>query len=526
MDAAPLGEMDRATRGDAELLRRYAQDGSEEAFAEFVRRHVDLVYSAALRRCRGDVHRAEEITQSVFTAVARRANALSRHPALDAWLHTATRNAATNAWTSEQRRRRREQEAMRMFDPAENEHSPDWAHLRNVLDEAMDELGEPERMAVLLRYFENKSFPEIGRVLGANENAVRMRTQRALDKLRDALGRRGIATSVAALGEVLIQHSVSASPVPFADGLASKSIAAAHATRPGVSWTRLPLAMAVCIPLAVVVAIAIRTRTASQESIATPGPPDEHALVSTTQVAPRNVTTIGSAGVQRAVARNGAGETDATTLLRRMAERYASLTSYSDSGEVTRGDQANTATRFRITGGVPGKLRVEFTRGLYAPRTTTIISNGTRVTCLSAVQSSSTESSGTSPIAMLASRSWSSDGACYHVPRLLVAAHERKSRLFSNLAELRDPSLLPDATVEGTVCRVVRGVDANGSAYTLWIGRDDLMIRKVQTTAPVTTMTLGTAAPRTGPLVTEIHRDIRLNEPVPDDTFEIPAEGR
>src|SRR3954470_13891630 len=113
---------------DAALLRRYAEDGSEPAFTELVRRHVDLVYGAALRRTNGDVHRAADVAQQVFTALARDARKLSRHTVLGAWLHTATRNAAVNLMISESRRQARETAA---FDPSVvyGEASPDWERL-------------------------------------------------------------------------------------------------------------------------------------------------------------------------------------------------------------------------------------------------------------------------------------------------------------------------------------------------------------------------------------------------------------
>ena len=93
---------------DAELLCRYANEGSESAFAELVRRHVDLVYGAALRRTGGDPHRAADVAQQVFTTLARGARKLSHHALLPAWLHTATRNAALNLMISEKRRQTRE----------------------------------------------------------------------------------------------------------------------------------------------------------------------------------------------------------------------------------------------------------------------------------------------------------------------------------------------------------------------------------------------------------------------------------
>src|SRR5580692_4660613 len=93
---------------DATLLRRYAEDRSEAAFTELVKRHLDLVYSAALRRTGGDPHRAADVAQQVFGALARDARRLSRHSVLQAWLHTATRNASLNLMISEHRRKTRE----------------------------------------------------------------------------------------------------------------------------------------------------------------------------------------------------------------------------------------------------------------------------------------------------------------------------------------------------------------------------------------------------------------------------------
>lgn len=213
---------------DAVLLQRYADDGSESAFTELVRRHADLVYGAALRRTNGDSHRAADVAQEVFTTLARQARKLTRHTVLPAWLHTATRNAAINVMISEQRRHAREQEACAL-DPeiVARGASLDWDGLRPTLDGAIDELPEPDRAAVVLRFLESRAYAEIGRALRVSEDAARVRTDRALEKLRTILARHGITSTAAALGVIVSTQSVGAAPAGLALTLASNSLAAA-----------------------------------------------------------------------------------------------------------------------------------------------------------------------------------------------------------------------------------------------------------------------------------------------------------
>jgi RNA polymerase sigma factor (sigma-70 family) len=220
--------MENMMSQDAQLLRRYSAEKSEAAFAELVGRHVDLVYSAALRLINGDAHSAQDLTQQVFSELARQAGTLSRHPALVGWLYTTTRRMACRVIRSEQRRAAREQTAHTMNDllrqPAAE---PDWEHLRPVLDDAMHELNQADRGAVLLRFFKNKSLREVGLELGLTENAARMRVERALEKLRLGLARKGVTSTAAALAVVLSGNAVNSAPANFAASLAGVSLAGA-----------------------------------------------------------------------------------------------------------------------------------------------------------------------------------------------------------------------------------------------------------------------------------------------------------
>jgi RNA polymerase sigma factor (sigma-70 family) len=212
---------------DAKMLHRYATEHSEAAFGEFTRRHVDLVYSAALRLVYGDAASAEDVTQQVFAEVARNAARLARHPALVGWLYTATRLLALRMSRTEQRRKRREQEAHMMNELLHEEPSAsDWEQVRPVIDEAMHDLDDKDRHAVLLRFFQNKSLAEVGSVLGLSENAARMRVERALDKLRGKMARRGITTTAVGLAALVSANAVQAAPLGFAATLSGAAISA------------------------------------------------------------------------------------------------------------------------------------------------------------------------------------------------------------------------------------------------------------------------------------------------------------
>ena len=197
---------------DCELLHQYAEAGDEAAFAEVVHRHISLVHASAVRLLNGNATMAQDVTQVVFTDLARKAAALSLHTSVAGWLHTSVRFAAANAVRSEQRRRQREQEASAMSDQTTPTETA-WMQMLPLIDEAVGQLHEPERDAVLLRFFEEKSHREVGAALGLTENAARMRVERGLEKLRAHLARHGVTASVVILAATLSAHAASG-PVP------------------------------------------------------------------------------------------------------------------------------------------------------------------------------------------------------------------------------------------------------------------------------------------------------------------------
>jgi RNA polymerase sigma factor (sigma-70 family) len=210
---------------DCEMLRRFADENSSEAFAELVQRHINLVYSAALRQLNGDTGLAQDVTQSVFIDLARKASTLKNRVSLTGWLYTSTHYAAAKVVRGESRRREREQEAIRMQELSKSESEVDWTATSAVVDELMHQLKEGDREAILLRYFENRPFAEVGASLGLSENAARMRVERALEKLRGLLSGRGFTLTTAALGAALISQSTSAVPAGLAKAVIESSSA-------------------------------------------------------------------------------------------------------------------------------------------------------------------------------------------------------------------------------------------------------------------------------------------------------------
>lgn len=211
---------------DAALLERFVGCRDAAAIGELVQRHIHAVHSAALRRVGGDPHLAADVTQQVFVAMTRQAPALVRHPALGAWLHRATRNQAVNAVRAERRRKTREEEAMKLTDG----DTVDWRQVGPVLDDVMDALREADRTAVVLRFFEQRSYAEIGAVLGMGEDGARRRVERALERMRHLLIERRIPSSAAALAAALSTHSVSAAPPGLAAHVTSAVATLAPAT--------------------------------------------------------------------------------------------------------------------------------------------------------------------------------------------------------------------------------------------------------------------------------------------------------
>jgi RNA polymerase sigma factor (sigma-70 family) len=209
---------------DMDLVREYAQNNSETAFAALVSRHIHLVYSVALRHVR-DEHLAEEVTQATFIILARKAHSLSSKTVLPGWLCRTAHYVGARAITMQQRRQSREQEAYMQSTLNEPENAV-WSQIEPLLDTALAQLGEKDYDAIVLRYFQNKNLSAVGAALGASEDAAKKRVGRALEKLRKFFAKRGVV-----LTATIIAGTVSANSIQAAPAVLAKSVAVAAATK-------------------------------------------------------------------------------------------------------------------------------------------------------------------------------------------------------------------------------------------------------------------------------------------------------
>jgi len=206
---------------DCDLLREYALQGCETAFAELVKRHSNLVFAAALRQT-GNPHAAEEVAQRVFVLLAQKAHHVAKDRIATGWLYLTTCKVASEHRRAERRRVIREQEAAAM--QSESQLQQQWEVIAPQLDAAMAGLGDYDRQAVLLRYFDNKSFHEIGRLLAISDDTAQKRVSRALEKLRVLLGRRGVCVSASVLAVCLTQSAAQAAPSAVAASLLANAV--------------------------------------------------------------------------------------------------------------------------------------------------------------------------------------------------------------------------------------------------------------------------------------------------------------
>ncbi|RYD24957.1 MAG: sigma-70 family RNA polymerase sigma factor, partial [Verrucomicrobiaceae bacterium] len=194
---------------DAELLRRFAAERSEASFAVLARRHTGLVLDTALR-ITGSRPLAEDIMQTVFLQLARKAVGVAGSRTVAAWLHRAAVLESRAVLRAESRRRRHTTEAAAMAaeslltSPAPD---PRMMELLRSLDEALGSLPAMEREVLLRHYYERQPYHEACQWLGTSEAGARQLAARARRRLATWFRRRhGMEISSPGISTLLAGH--------------------------------------------------------------------------------------------------------------------------------------------------------------------------------------------------------------------------------------------------------------------------------------------------------------------------------
>jgi RNA polymerase sigma factor (sigma-70 family) len=251
---------------DTDLLKAYAERRLESAFTELVHRHVDFVYSAALRVVY-DPHLAEDVTQGVFIALAKQAPDLVARTTLAGWLHRTAQNIASQTVRTIERRRAREQEAIAMNELISSASEAAWEQIAPHLDAALGELTDADRDAVLMRYYEKKTSAEMGSLLGITAEAAQKRVSRAVEELRDFFAKRGVIVGAGGLVVLISANVVQSAPVGLAAAISAAALAGTAVTTSSIiATTTKTIAMTTLQKAVVTTTVAILAGTGIYEA--------------------------------------------------------------------------------------------------------------------------------------------------------------------------------------------------------------------------------------------------------------------
>lgn len=457
------------TNDDMELLREYALGQSEKAFETLVSRHINLVYSTAIRQV-GDENLAEEITQAVFIILARKSATLGAGTILPGWLYRTACYAAKDALRTQRRRQHHEQEAYMQSTLDAPQTDSTWEQLSPLLDDAMTHLRQGDRDALVLRFFEGKSLQEVGATFGTSEEAAKKRVSRALEKLRKFFAKRGVSSTTAIIGEKLSAHSIQAAPAALAKSVAAAAIVKGSAAS-----------------VSILTIIKGTLKAMNQLRI-------KYALVGgTVSLLVGGIVTVAVSQVSndtRITVQDIAKESQAA---------YAALTSYSDEGKVvSTGGGENAETTFTIRMQRPNLFRIEWTQtgGFYTGKGT-VWSDGTGNFLVegAANQMENAKRHKAQNMQMaLAMATGISDSAASDIPgTFFTQSWGDQLNLFARTYSKAHRERESDEKIGDTDCFVISNGNGpiklpdggtSGKVTTrLWIGKEDHFIHQVETTS-------------------------------------------
>jgi RNA polymerase sigma factor (sigma-70 family) len=431
---------------DIELLRRYTESNSEEAFGAIVARHINKVYSAALRHTRNP-SQAEEITQVVFVILAKKARGLSKRVVLSGWLYQTARLTSVTFLRSEIRRAHREQEAHMQSILNEPPLDETWMQIAPLLDAAMANLNEADRNAVVLRFFDGKSIKEVGAALGTTEDTAKKRLSRALEKQQRFFSKRGVSSTTAIIAGVISANSVQAAPASLV-----ATVTATVAKGATISAT-----------ITTLVKGTMKTMTWLKLKFA--------IGVSASVMLAAGVTTV-------AISRIGSGDDTLTpqVIIEQSQDAYAALTSYSDEGEITATVGKTTVAPhiFSIRLTRPDLYRVEWKQDMGSFVQTGIVWCAGNGNFLKMVAQSRPAKYQDIKMALSAATGISG-GASGSIPGTFF-----KLNWGNTLgAAMQSAKRMPDEKISGVDCYVLTQ-SKSGRMQTMWIGKQDFLIRQIE----------------------------------------------
>jgi RNA polymerase sigma factor (sigma-70 family) len=261
---------------DAELLAKYAASRSPQDFAEIIARHGPMVLRTC-QRLTGNPSDAEDAAQAAFLVLSQKCASVKEN--LAGWLYKVAQDSAYQVVRAKKRRARREETRAQMV---RSTPLPD-IDLREELDAALVRLPERERMAVVLRYLEDRDYAEAARLAGCSEATMRWRAMKGLDRLRSVLAQRGAMFSVAALAGLLAKEAAASVPAINLAGWAATLVGgaavsggaaatAAHGVVQGMFWAKVKAYTLVAASVAV-------AATAAAPMVLTPAPAKQPAPV-------------------------------------------------------------------------------------------------------------------------------------------------------------------------------------------------------------------------------------------------------